>query len=233
MIISHEHRFIFIKTRKTAGTSVEIALSRFCGPDDVITPIVFEEDERRRRELGYRGAQNYYVPLRFYSKTELLRRLWTRRRKEFINHVGVEFIRANVDKEIWDGYFKFCLERDPFDKAISRYYWMTEEPRPSIGDFLDSVPIRFLSDWSVYTINDQIAVDFVGRYENLAGDLATIKDKIGLPHEITLPRAKSGYRRDRQHYSAILDAKARARVELVCAKEIATFGYHWNEPQQR
>lgn len=38
--ISHEHRFMLIKTRKTAGTSVEIALSRSCGPDDIIRPIV-------------------------------------------------------------------------------------------------------------------------------------------------------------------------------------------------
>ncbi len=38
VIVSHEHGFIFMKTRKTAGTSVEIALSRICGPDDVITP---------------------------------------------------------------------------------------------------------------------------------------------------------------------------------------------------
>jgi hypothetical protein len=51
LIISHRHRFIFLKTRKTAGTSVEIALSRFCGPDDVIRRS--PGDEALRRELGY------------------------------------------------------------------------------------------------------------------------------------------------------------------------------------
>jgi len=39
MIISHAHRFVFIKTRKTAGTSLEIARSRYCGARDVITAI--------------------------------------------------------------------------------------------------------------------------------------------------------------------------------------------------
>ncbi len=51
MIVSHKHRFIFLKTNKTAGTSVEIALSKFCGPDDVIPPLI-PEDEAKRAELG-------------------------------------------------------------------------------------------------------------------------------------------------------------------------------------
>ena len=39
MIISHKHKFIFVKTVKTAGTSIEAFLSQHCGPDDVLTPI--------------------------------------------------------------------------------------------------------------------------------------------------------------------------------------------------
>ena len=54
MIASHAHRFIFLKTRKTAGTSVEIALSKACGPDDVIT-VTSPEDEELRTAAGGRG----------------------------------------------------------------------------------------------------------------------------------------------------------------------------------
>jgi hypothetical protein len=39
MIASRLHNFIFIKTMKTAGTSIEMALSPHCGPDDILTPI--------------------------------------------------------------------------------------------------------------------------------------------------------------------------------------------------
>ena len=39
MIISHAHKFIYIKPTKVAGTSTQILLSKFCGENDVITPI--------------------------------------------------------------------------------------------------------------------------------------------------------------------------------------------------
>lgn len=39
MILSKEHKFVFIKGRKVAGTSVEVFLSEICGKNDIITPI--------------------------------------------------------------------------------------------------------------------------------------------------------------------------------------------------
>ena len=44
MIISHEHKFIFLKTEKTGSSSVESALGPFCGPRDILT-VVHESDE--------------------------------------------------------------------------------------------------------------------------------------------------------------------------------------------
>lgn len=52
MILSHDWRFLFLKTRKTAGTSVEIALSRICGPLDVITPISPADQAQRNKDSG-------------------------------------------------------------------------------------------------------------------------------------------------------------------------------------
>src|SRR5690554_5738319 len=46
MIVSHRHKFIFIKTKKTAGTSIELALRQICGPEDIISPVREDRDVR-------------------------------------------------------------------------------------------------------------------------------------------------------------------------------------------
>ena len=57
MIASFLHNFIFIKTRKTGGTTVEMTLAPHCGPDDIITPI--GRDEERLRGNGVPLCRNF------------------------------------------------------------------------------------------------------------------------------------------------------------------------------
>ena len=174
MIISHDHKFIFIKTRKTAGTSIEIALSKFCGEKDIITPML-PEDEQIRSRLGYRGAQNYSIP--FYK---LIRRCFfyywiyfIRRGKclSFYNHIPAFKIRKILNPYKWDSYYKFCFERNPWDKVISWYYWYYYErkvdPLPPISEFINLGKSDLVSNFSLYTIDDKIVVDKVCLYENL------------------------------------------------------------------
>lgn len=232
MIVSHEHKFIFVKTTKTAGTSVEIALSRHCGPHDIITPIS-PEDEVMRAEAGGRPPQNYRIPLGSLDASDWLRLLRTRKRRRYRNHYPASLIRRYVGPTVWDSYFKFSIERDPFDKAISRYYWSTKPPRPPLDVYLQSAPATQLSNWHIYTIDDRVAVDYIIRYERLRDGLDEVAARIGLPGSLDLPRAKGGHRQERAHYSQILDQASRHRIEAVCAREIDTFGYQWREPDRQ
>lgn len=137
MIVSHRYRFIFLKTRKTGGTSVEIGLSRFCSPADIITPVTLQ-DEQLRASLGYPGPRNAAIALRHYETLDWLRLLGKRRRKQYFNHATAEYVRHHIGESIWNSYFKFCFERNPFDKPLvattgarenrgqaSRAIWMT------------------------------------------------------------------------------------------------------------
>ncbi len=230
MIVNHQYKFIFLKTRKTAGTSIEIALSQFCGPDDIIT-LIAQEDENKRQNLGLRGPKNYKVPLRYYGVSDWFKLFRGKGPKHFFNHAPARYIRRIIGEKVWNSYFKFCFERNPFDKAISRYYWSTRnmEHPPTITDYLKSAPIHLLSNWSIYTINDEIVVDFVGRYDNLTEDLAKVSQKIGLPSKISLPNTKDNSRKIRSHYSKVLNVQDRIRIGHICAKELAFFSYSWDE----
>ena len=232
MIISHKYKFIFLKTTKTAGTSIELALSRFCGEDDIISE-VSPADEKLRRQLGTRGPQHHQaVPLAKYSVRDwkrLLRR--GRRRFVYYNHMPAREVKALIGNTIWDEYYKFCFERNPWDRAISWYYWRcSTEPRPPISQFIASGALRTLKDkgFGVYAIDGKIAVDRVCRYENLEAELSSVcNTRLQIPEKLALPKAKAGYRRDRRHYRDVLAEADRDRIAQLFADEIELFGYRY------
>jgi len=227
MIISHKHKFIFIKTEKTAGTSIEIALSKFCGPDDIITPIG-STDDSKRSELGYRGPQNYFIPFNRYSKNDLIRALSAKERLRFFNHAGAGFIKRYIDKDIWHSYFKFSFERNPWDKVLSWYYWRYKvDPRPSITDFVQSREANIIKGFELYSVDSEIVVDKVFFFEQLVQAMEEVSRHVGLPEIPVLPSAKAGHRRDKRHYRNVLSDEDRRKIEKVYAKEIAYFKYEW------
>ena len=227
MIISHKHKFIFIKTEKTAGTSMEIALSRFCGPEDILTRIS-KNDELLRQQSDYRRPQNFLIPLRRYSQQDIVSVICRRKRLSFYNHCTAAFIRSHIDPDAWDTYYKFCFERNPWDKVISLYYWWHgREPRPTISEFIQSGAPNRIAGFDLYTIFGEIVVDQVFLYEQLDQAVDEICRRLGLPEPLTLPHAKAGHRENRRPYQEILSKADRKKIEKVFAREIAHFGYAW------
>lgn len=213
MIASHSHRFIFLKTRKTAGTSVEIALSKVCGPDDVITEIS-PEDEALRRAAGGRGPQNFESP-------PLPRKAY--------NHMGAKATRELVGEEAWADYFTFAIERNPWDAVVSLYFWKYKD-LPELPDFetyVNEIWIEQLSNnRRLYRIRGKMALDRVLRYEHLDDELADVWKQLDLPGTPDLPRAK-GNARPAGHYRELYTDASRQRVATVFADTIEAFGYEF------
>lgn len=230
MIICHDYKFIFLKTNKTAGTSIEIALSKFCGPDDIITPIA-AKDEKARRELAYRGPQNYVAKPWNYSVKDVVRLVRKGEKKlMFYNHITAEEARARIEKKVWDEYFKFCFERNPWDRVVSLYYWRCRtEPRPTISEFVDSGgPLRLKRrGYDLYTIDGQVAVDRICRFEHLTEELEVVRTRLGIPEELQLPHAKAGFRADKKSYRDILDDESKAKIATLFSDEIRLLGYEF------
>jgi hypothetical protein len=218
VIISHKYRFIFIKTRKTAGTSIELALRPHLGPDDVAS--LLREDRTEATE----GARNFRRSFGDYSLYDWRRFVMDGKRQDFKNHLSASRIRQMVSRDVWDSYYKLCVERDPFEKIISAHAWVTARrlmdgrPALTLHEFIAG-DISAWSDWDSYTENNQIIVDRVLRYENLASELGEVCEQLGLP-ALSLPTAKAGHRTDRRPASELLGWEGMERVAEVFDREL-------------
>ena len=230
MIISHKHKFIFLKTNKTGGTSVEIALSKICGAEDIITPIS-PEDERIRSAKGYRGPQNHRATL-FEYKIEDYKRLFAERRRKwkYYNHITAKEVKDRIGEEVWNEYYKFCFERNPWDRVVSLYFFRhRSEERPTISEFIDAdVPVVLRhKGFDLYTIDGEVAVDKVCRFEDMATELEWVRKHVGIPEKLELPRAKAGFRTRKGSYRDLLGPEERERIAEMFMREIELFGYEY------
>lgn len=224
MIVSHRHQFIFLKTKKVASTSVEIALSGLCGPDDIITPIA-EEHLRERK------AQNYALPFRERPWAGKWRTLVgarvTARRSGFYHHMPAALARDYLGRDIFDRYFKFTIERNPWDRQVSHYYWQTrrDTPRPDFSDYIDRPrKEKRIDNFDIYSIDGEIVADHVMRYEDLDAEFERACRRFGLDKAPPLPRAKADHREGadyRKHYTGA----AQDIVAQWYEREIDAFGY--------
>jgi hypothetical protein len=229
MIISHKYEFIFIKTAKTAGTSIEVFLSKQCGPADIVTPIVPPIEGHHSR--NYQGFINPIPevierPSKLFSA---LRRTLTSREK-FYNHMPASLVQKRLPARVWKTYFKFCVERNPWDKVLSHYHMHAAREGGSLS--LDEYLARgkFPVNYFRYTDRSgaKIIVDRVLRYENLIADLSEAFAQLGVPFDGTLGiRAKSEYRADHTPYQLVFNDQQRKIVEKALAREIELHGYRF------
>ena len=229
MILSHQHRFIYIKTYKTASTSIEAALSEICGPDDIITPT---SEQLMKHRTGER-AQNYRLDHPLVPKRPLLKRLL--RRPERYYHPSVGFyehmpawrIKAYVGDDIWSRYYKFSFERNPWDRQVSWYYYKTKskDRTPSFEAFNANKRKAYVENFNLYTIDDVSCLDFVGLYENLIEDFKKVIKVIGIKEKIAIPIVNVSEKKDVRGYRQYFTDRSRDMMAEWYAPEIAAFGY--------
>jgi len=240
MIVSHRHRFIYLRTRKTAGTSIEMFLRQFCGPDDIVTRD-FPIDERIALTLGLPGPQHYCAgPLRPWTMTRRDLR-WMRRhrawpRRALVHpHSPAATIRRMVGEDIWAGYTKITSVRDPWEFVVSHYHFRRRRlsaRQLRNGDppglTLDDAVERAGWNWATYTIDGVPVFDRAIRYEHLQRDLMAVTDALGLEPRVDLGAMKSTHRPPATAAVDVLEASQARRVAELAAGEIALFGYRWS-----
>jgi hypothetical protein len=226
MIISHKYKYIFIKNRKVAGTSVEIYLNNFKGPTDIFTPISsWHKNHVPQNYKGYTNIISELLKTNFrYRKRTIIEFL---KRNKFWNHMPALLVKNRINSEIWDNYYKFAIERNPWDKAISQYYWLKKINKNNDFQFGTYLSNQFFPrDYGKYSdLDGKILVDKIIKYEDLNDELNIVFNELGIPFEGQLNIfAKGGYRQIKS-YREFYNEETKKIVEDAFNKEIKAFNY--------
>lgn len=231
MLICHKKSFIFTKTVKTAGTSVESYYEPFCMPEGL-----WEESHYRDEYIsetgiiGYRGENHIG--------------------KTYYNHMPAAKIKELVGDKIWNDYFKFTIVRNPFSKLVSGWYHFYK-PNTKIKHRIEyalkrpeNLPLIALGkkdifdfrnwlqnggciiDRNIYMINGKECMDFYIRYESIIDDIKVVNTKLGIEsYERILPKFKTGIRDNKIEIRDFYNRRTEKIVRKIYRWEFDRFGY--------
>lgn len=235
MILLREQNVLFLKPVKTAGTSFEIALSKFAGPDDIITP-VGRDHEKVRRKLGYRTAQNHGNSIFDQLRNPLKLRVKSNEPK-FYNHMPAEEAREILGPSRWGKLLKISIVRNPFDRLVSHYF-MAKSNDPKVKDIASwarNRPRALGKNEQFYFIDGKSVLDLYIRYEHFATDIRRLEELrpglTGLYDAFAGLSANSDFRKKSSNYwdfysehPKLIDA-----VKFFNQRTIEKFGYEFGE----
>ena len=215
-MISHKHKCIYIHIPKTAGTSIKY----FLFPD---------------KEIHWFNA-NYDV---IHG--------WCPKRKIYMQHATAkQLIETNlITKQQWETYYKFSFVRNPWDRAISDYYWLMNDQniKDSFKNYLDKAGrfTKVLNDKSeIHYRGDHLypqssyfdtegihKIDFVGRFENFTEDMNFVLKQIGVNQSFDTHINVS--KRTKKHYSKMYTDILKEKLETLYQDDIYSFGYNFDD----
>ena len=198
MLINQNRKFLFIHTYKVAGNSIRRALNAY---DDMRNPI--------KRYLVHSNLRKLNA------------------------HATAQEIKNQLGQQLYQQYFTFAFVRNPWDWQVSLYEYALKDAGhhqhelfKSFGSFENYIHWRVtealrLQKEFVCDENDEIIVDFVGRFENIDSDFKSITAKLNL-HECQLPKTNSTIRKP---YHAYYTEETKGLVTRAFADDIQLFNY--------
>lgn len=226
-MISHRYHCLFIHIPKCAGTSIEKKLGHFT--------------EQRRGVQDHRTLRDY-EPVSPAVFLRLLRSgdpymTWRRHCRRFVWEAAG--LAGPLTRAQFQHYFKFTFVRNPWARVHSWYQNVLRDSHHQrrlglsadvdFDAFLQRCPDLYETHPQTWWLQDSrgaLAMDFIGRFENLKEDFAQVAERIGL-EDAELPWLVKGG--GGESYTEAYSDEGRARVAQVYAEEIEQFGYRFGE----
>jgi hypothetical protein len=209
MELSRSHRFIFVHVYRSGGQSITAALEPYLTrPRLARVPLLARIGDRRLDAL----------------------------REHNHGHISARELRAALPREQFDSFFKFAFVRNPWSWQVSVFHFVRQRPDHPDHEFFETLrDFNHYLDWRVNTAgprlqsdlvcdtSGEVLVDFLGHYETLAADFATVCARLGisraLPH-----KNRSQHDSYREYYSD----ETRALVAEAYKADIERFGYEFD-----
>ena len=193
MLISRQHKFIFIHVYKNAGTSITRSLIPFSmnGLQRMLSRILQGKGQSKINGI-FRKINPKFDP------------------QPYPGHIKASELIEELGRDVFKSFYSFAFVRNPWDWQVSLYKYILKSPEhpqyelaKDLGSFDEYIrwrcaeEIKFQKDF-VYSQDGELLVDFVGKFERLDRDFRSICSQIGI--SASLPRLNVSNTRPYQQY---------------------------------
>lgn len=129
--------------------------------------------------------------------------------KEIQNEIenGDIYPALTYNRNAWSDYYKFAFVRNPYDWAVSLYFWLRENQSHDMNGFCNSITFSEFVDYLYYpndlVFNDGSSeaycrplktfvidandnqIDFIGRFENVDNDYNRVCNHLNISNTLT------------------------------------------------
>ncbi len=173
MLVSHLHKFVFLKSHKTASTTCELLLQPFCVPRDYPCEMEGPCFEGKEGIVGARGKA-------FLSAVPM---------PKWVGHMGIGDIIDRLGMPSLDGYEVISSVRNPFTRAISQFHFNRsyhglppfDDPEEAISTFeAEDFAKGYPTDLALLHHKGRYIPNHTIRFEALSADLHQLFETLGL-----------------------------------------------------
>ena len=197
MIISHKYKFIFIKTQKTAGSSIEKILLNHLGQEDIFAGMPLEN-------IPGQNCENIYEHCDWKTIKELDQDAWK------------NYYKFTIERNSWDKVVSLYW-------FFNKYY--PSKVKKGFERFV-AKPKNYRADWELYTDNDKVIVDKVIQYDTMHTEFKEVCNLLSIPYndELNKVKMKSGLRKT-SNYQEMYNEVTKQQVFELYKKPIQYYNY--------
>lgn len=180
MIYLEEANLLFLKPFKVAGTSFEIALSKFASPNDIISSL--HANDRIRSSLNFPGPQNHKYSWRevfaMSPRKQIQFARYTHLRVKYPQHTNAKMAHDLLGARRFHAALKISIVRNPFDYLISHYFNHNQaatEGRVRFSTWIRQNPWVLNRNDQFYYLAEAEIIDYYLQFEKIHEDVEQLE----------------------------------------------------------